>query len=51
MREDLREEKEKHATEAGDNLIFILGVTMRSGTNYLNNLLLLHPQCEYPCIV
>jgi hypothetical protein len=37
--------------EAGDNLIFILGVTMRSGTNYLNNLLLLHPHCEYPGIV
>lgn len=40
-----------HNEEVGHNLIFILGVTMRSGTNYLNNLLLLHPQCEYPGIV
>lgn len=37
--------------EVGHNLIFILGITMRSGTNYLNNLLLLHPDCEYPGII
>lgn len=34
--------------EAGSDLIFIMGIMQRSGTNYLNNLLLLHPDCEYP---
>jgi hypothetical protein len=40
-----------HTSEAGHNLIFILGIMQRSGTNYLNNLLLLHPECEYPGFV
>ena len=31
--------------------IFILGIMPRSGTNFLNNLLLIHPDCEYPGIV
>ena len=33
------------------NPVFILGIMPRSGTNFLNNLLLLHPDCEYPGIV
>jgi hypothetical protein len=43
--------KKMHNSEAGRNLIFILGIMQRSGTNYLNNLLLLHPDCEYPGLV
>jgi len=31
--------------------IFILGVMQRSGTNFINNLLLAHPDCGYPGIV
>lgn len=38
-------------TEAESDLIFIMGIMQRSGTNYLNNLLLLHPDCEYPGFV
>jgi protein-tyrosine sulfotransferase len=35
--------------KAEDNsLIFILGITQRSGTNFLGNLLCLHPDCESP---
>jgi protein-tyrosine sulfotransferase len=30
------------------NPIFVLGITQRSGTNFLGNLLVLHPDCEYP---
>lgn len=37
--------------EAESDLVFILGIMQRSGTNYLNNLLLLHPNCEYPGFV
>ncbi len=37
--------------QTGTDMVFILGITQRSGTNYLNNLLLLHPDCEYPGIV
>src|SRR3990172_9928745 len=33
------------------NPVFILGILPRSGTNFLNNLLLCHPDCEYPGIV
>ena len=28
--------------------IFILGISQRSGTNYLNNLMLQHPDCAAP---
>ena len=31
--------------------IFILGIMQRSGTNYLYNLLLLHPDCRDPAPV
>ena len=31
--------------------IFILGILQRSGTNYLNNLLLLHPEVQSPGLV
>ena len=30
----------------GENLIFVLGVLPRSGTNFLRDLLCLHPQCQ-----
>jgi hypothetical protein len=43
--------KEPQHLQAGAGMVFIVGITMRSGTNYLNNLLLRHPQCEYPGIV
>ena len=47
----MKKEKTMHNVEVGHNLIFILGIMQRSGTNYLNNLLLLHPDCEYPGFV
>jgi hypothetical protein len=37
--------------EPESHFIFILGIMQRSGTNYLNNLLLLHPDCDYPGFV
>jgi len=37
-----------HSTGAGEKLIFILGILPRCGTNFLSNLLLLHPDCEPP---
>jgi len=35
----------------GQHPIFVLGILQRSGTNYLNNLLLLHPDVKSPGIV
>ena len=43
--------KQQQNVQTGTDMIFILGIMQRSGTNYLNNLLLLHPDCEYPGIV
>jgi hypothetical protein len=51
MRGDPAEVKRKHMRESGANLIFILGIMQRSGTNYLNNLLLMHPDSDYPGFV
>jgi protein-tyrosine sulfotransferase len=43
--------KTKSELRITGNPVFILGIMPRSGTNYFNNLLLLHPDCEYPGIV
>jgi hypothetical protein len=51
MERDLKKVQTMHNVEAGHNLVFILGIMQRCGTNYLNNLLLLHPDCEYPGFV
>jgi len=42
---------QQQIAQTATDMVFILGITQRSGTNYLNNLLLLHPACEYPGIV
>ena len=30
----------------GGSVVFVLGITRRSGTNYLSNLIYLHPECD-----
>jgi hypothetical protein len=43
--------KEQQNMQTCTDMVYIMGIMQRSGTNYLNNLLLLHPACEYPGII